>query len=170
MTHTLTYRIHEVAPYINWIYFFHAWGFPPRFAAISRIHGCDACRAGWLAEFPEEERARAAEAMQLFKDANRMLAQLDGDFHTHVRFGLYPACSDGDDLLLTDPEQEGRTLRLALLRQQHTTKPDEPYLCLSDFVRPLSQGISDIVGVFAATVDADMEPVSYTHLTLPTIA
>mgnify|MGYP005853574541 CR=1 FL=1 len=33
MTHTLTYRIHEVAPYINWIYFFHAWGFPPRFAA-----------------------------------------------------------------------------------------------------------------------------------------
>ena len=157
MTHTLTYRIHEVAPYINWIYFFHAWGFPPRFAAISRIHGCDACRAGWLAEFPEEERARAAEAMQLFKDANRMLAQLDGDFHTHVRFGLYPACSDGDDLLLTDPEQEGRTLRLALLRQQHTTKPDEPYLCLSDFVRPLSQGISDTVGVFAATVDADME-------------
>ena len=132
-------------------------GIPPRFAAISRIHGCDACRAGWLAEFPEEERARAAEAMQLFKDANRMLAQLDGDFHTHVRFGLYPACSDGDDLLLTDPEQEGRTLRLALLRQQHTTKPDEPYLCLSDFVRPLSQGISDTVGVFAATVDADME-------------
>ena len=56
MTHTLTYRIHEVAPYINWIYFFHAWGFPPRFAAISRIHGCDACRAGWLAEFPEEEK------------------------------------------------------------------------------------------------------------------
>ena len=51
--------------------------------------------------------------MQLFKDANRMLAQWDGDFHTHVRFGLYPACSDGDDLLLTDPEQEGRTLRLA---------------------------------------------------------
>ena len=126
-------------------------------AALCRIHGCDACRAGWLAEFPEEERARAAEAMQLFKDANRMLAQLDGDFHTHVRFGLYPACSDGDDLLLTAPEQEGRTLRLALLRQQHTTKPDEPYLCLSDFVRPLSQGISDTVGVFAATVDADME-------------
>ena len=93
MTHTLTYRIHEVAPYINWIYFFHAWGFPPRFAAISRIHGCDACRAGWLAEFPEEERARAAEAMQLFKDANRMLAQLDGDFHTHVRFAS-PCCAN----------------------------------------------------------------------------
>ena len=41
MTHTLTYRIHEVAPYINWIYFFHAWGFPPRFAAIVDRFGED---------------------------------------------------------------------------------------------------------------------------------
>lgn len=31
----LSYRIHEVTPYINWIYFFHAWGFQPRFAAIA---------------------------------------------------------------------------------------------------------------------------------------
>ena len=30
MTQTLHYAIHDVAPYINWIYFFHAWGFPPR--------------------------------------------------------------------------------------------------------------------------------------------
>lgn len=22
----LSYKIHTVAPYINWIYFFHAWG------------------------------------------------------------------------------------------------------------------------------------------------
>ena len=29
----LSYKIHTVAPYINWIYFFHAWGFQPRFAA-----------------------------------------------------------------------------------------------------------------------------------------
>lgn len=103
MTHTLTYRIHETAPYINWSYFFHAWGFPPRFADIGHIHGCDACRAGWLSSFPETERARAAEAMQLFKDAQRMLAQLDEDFRTYVRFGLFPANSDGDDLIFHMP-------------------------------------------------------------------
>ena len=40
----LSYKIHNVAPYINWIYFFHAWGFQPRFAAIANIHGCDVCR------------------------------------------------------------------------------------------------------------------------------
>ena len=126
MTQTLHYAIHDVAPYINWIYFFHAWGFPPRFAAISRVHGCDACRASWLADFPEAERARAAEAMQLFKDARRMLAEWDADFATHVRFGLYPAVADGDDLLFTDPEQQERTLRLPLLRQQHTVRAGEP--------------------------------------------
>ena len=157
MTRTLHYSIHEVAPYINWVYFFHAWGFPPRFAAVSRIHGCDACRAGWLAGFPEEERGRAAEAMQLFKEAQRMLSALDGDFRTHVRFGLYPANSDGDDLLFSDPEQTGRTLRLPLLRQQHTVQGNGPYLCLADFVRPAAQGIPDTAGIFAATVDAEME-------------
>ena len=44
----LSYKIHTVTPYINWIYFFHAWGFQPRFAAIANIHGCDVCRASWL--------------------------------------------------------------------------------------------------------------------------
>lgn len=157
MIRTLHYSIHEVAPYINWIYFFHAWGFPPRFAAISRIHGCDACRAGWLAGFPEAERMRASEAMQLFKDAQRMLAEWDGDFFTHVRFGLYPACSEGDDLVFEHPEQQGRTLRLPLLRQQHTPQGKGPYLCLADFVRPAAQGIPDTVGIFASTVDGGLE-------------
>ena len=73
----ISYKIHEVAPYINWIYFFHAWGFQPRFAAIAHIHGCDACRAMWLASFPVEERSKASEAMQLFKEAGRMLATLE---------------------------------------------------------------------------------------------
>ena len=41
----LTYNIADTAPYINWIYFFHAWGFQPRFATIANLHGCDSC--GW---------------------------------------------------------------------------------------------------------------------------
>ena len=32
-----------------------------------------------------------------------------------------------------------------------------PFLCLSDFVRPLSSGITDTVGAFATTVDEAME-------------
>ena len=157
MTHTLTYHIHDVAPYINWIYFFHAWGFPPSFATAARIHGCDACRASWLAGFPETERTRATEAMQLLKDAQRMLTHLDEDFRTYALFGLYPAfAEEADNLVLSDPGHvERRALRLPMLRQQHaTTAPD---LCLTDFVRPAAQGIPDTVGVFATTVPPEME-------------
>ncbi|WP_291527796.1 vitamin B12 dependent-methionine synthase activation domain-containing protein [Bacteroides sp. UBA939] len=150
MTKVLVYAIHDVAPYINWIYFFHAWGFQPRFAAIAGIHDCDACRASWLTTFPEEERNKAAEAMRLFKEANRMLNHLDADFRVRVIFHLCKANSDEDNLLLDNTV-------FPLLRQQ-TPHPDgNPFLCLSDFVRPVSSGIPDTVGIFAASCDKGIE-------------
>ena len=146
----LTYTIHEVAPYINWIYFFHSWGFQPRYAAIADIHGCDSCRAYWLTTFPEEERAKAAEAMQLFKEANRMLNQLDENYHVHTIFRLCEANADEDNLIL-----DGKLF--PLLRQQIPHPDGSPFLCLSDFVRPLSSGIPDTVGIFAASCDGEVE-------------
>lgn len=147
---TITYEIHDLTDYVNWIYFFFAWGFQPRFATIADIHGCDACRAGWLASFPEEERGKAAEAMQLHKEAMRMLNYLDGKYKIYGIYRLMNANSDGDNLIL-----EGT--RFPLLRQQTRVRPEDPFLCLSDFVRPLSSGITDTVGGFATTVDAAME-------------
>ena len=146
----LTYNIADTAPYINWIYFFHAWGFQPRFATIADLHGCDSCRALWLARFPEADRAKAAEAMQLFKEAQRMLAQLEGKLRVQVLFRLCRANAEGDNLLL-----DGVTF--PLLRQQTPHADDSPYLCLSDFVRPRSSGIADTVGVFASTVQGEAE-------------
>ncbi|MDE5701913.1 MAG: 5-methyltetrahydrofolate--homocysteine methyltransferase, partial [Bacteroides sp.] len=162
-----TYSIHEVVPYVNWLYFFHAWGFQPRFATIAHIHGCDACRAMWLAGFPEEERAKAAEAMQLLKEANRMLDLLDRDFRVHSVYRLCKANADGDNLLLDG-------IPLPLLRQQ-TPQPDgAPFLCLSDFVRPLSSGVTDTVGIFAASCDGEVELLHaddpYKHLLVQTLA
>lgn len=147
---TITYEIHDLTDYVNWIYFFFAWGFQPRFATIADIHGCDACRAGWLASFPEEERGKAAEAMQLHKEAMRILNYLDGKYKVYGIYRLMNANSDGDNLIL-----EGT--RFPLLRQQTRVRPEDPFLCLSDFVRPLSSGITDTVGGFATTVDAAME-------------
>lgn len=144
----INYKVHEVAPYINWIYFFHAWGFQPKFAAIADIHGCDSCRAIWLTTFPEEERAKAAEAMQLFKEANRVLNQMDDGYTIRCIFRLCKANSDGDNLIIEETV-------FPLLRQQ-TPHPDgSPYLCLSDFVRPLSSGIADTIGLFASSVSED---------------
>ena len=73
MSTILSYQIHEVVPYINWVYFFHAWGFQPRFATIANIKCCYACRAMWLTTFEEADRPKASEALQLFKEAERIL-------------------------------------------------------------------------------------------------
>ena len=163
----LTYTLAETAPYINWIYFFHAWGFQPRFATIADLHGCDSCRALWLARFPEADRAKAAEAIQLFKEVQRMLAQLEGKLRVQVLFRLCRANAEGDNLLL-----DGVTF--PLLRQQTPHADGSPYLCLSDFVRPRSSGIEDTVGVFAATVGGEAETLGdddpYRQLLVQTLA
>lgn len=141
------YDINDVSPYINWVYFFHAWGFAPQYASIADIHGCDACKAMWLISFPESERGKAAEAMQLFKEANRMINTLNQTGKTHALFRLMKANSADNDIWLEET-------RLPLLRQQTTKEnSEEPYLCLSDFVRPKDSGTSDQVGIFATTVD-----------------
>lgn len=162
------YSIHEVAEYINWSYFFHAWNFSLRFATIVNVHGCDSCRAMWLASFPEEERLQASESMQLYKEATRMLAFLDDKYVTKGICRLCEANSDGDDLILDD-------LRFPLLRQQSSTVDSEGYyLCLSDFVRPLSSDVKDCVGVFATSVDSQMETLfaddPYKRLLVQTLA
>lgn len=162
----LPYRVHEVSPYINWIYFFHAWGFQPRFAAIADIHGCDVCRASWLTTFPEEDRLKAAEAMQLFKEAQRVLNQLDEDITIRCVFKLCRANGDGDNLIIEETT-------LPLLRQQTPHPNGSPFLCLSDFVRPLSSGIPDILGLFASSISEETESYykndPYKHLLVQTL-
>lgn len=164
----LTYRIHDVAPYINWIYFFHAWGFQPRYAGIADIHSCEACHAMWLSSFSEEERPKAAEAIQLYKEACNMLNHLDEEGHTvHSLFRLCRANSDGDNFIIED------TL-FPLLRQQTPHSDGTPYLCLSDFIRPLSSGITDTIGLFASTAGQAAEKSysndPYQHLLAQTLA
>ena len=144
------YDIHELADYINWIYFFHAWGFQPKYSSIADIHGCDGCRAMWLISFKEDERPKASEAMQLHKEAQRMLNSLDGRFKVYAMYRLMDANSDGDNLIM-----EGTIF--PLLRQQSRVKDSDPFLCLSDFVRPASYGMTDTVGCFATTIDPEME-------------
>ena len=152
MTHDISYSVGETAPYVNWLYFFHAWGFPPRFAAIADVHDCVGCRQQWIASFPREEQGRAAEAARLLDEARSLLREWsEAGLQTHFRVVLEQAAADGDDILLLESQ-----MRLPMLRQQHCL-PDKPCLCLADFIRPLALRQPDRIGLFAATAPAEFE-------------
>lgn len=122
----LAYEISEVTPYINWLYFYHAWG---------------------LSGKPKEEK----EKMQ--NEALGMLESWQGKYHTHGIFRLLEANSEGDDIVLFD---DSSITRIPMLRQQKASSEGEPNLCLADFIRPLSQQKRDQLGLFCTTVDAEI--------------
>ncbi len=148
MKTTLHYRPSELSDYINWLYFFHAWGFPSRYGALADACPCPSCRQGWLSSLPEAEQAKGAEAVKLFADARAMLDSSEASFSAHALVGLYEANADGDDILVrTSPSH---TVRLPMLRQQS----GDTCLCLSDFLLPLEGGAKDRIALFVTSVDA----------------
>lgn len=110
--------------------------------------------------------------MQLFKEANRMLDLLDRDYEVRTIFKLCKANSDGDNLVIE--KETDQFLIFPLLRQQTPKRDGSPFLCLSDFIRPLSSGIPDTIGTFASCIDADMEGLyeqdPYKHLLVQTLS
>lgn len=150
--HRRNYPLHTVAPYINWLYFFHAWGFASQFATLAEIHGCEACYQQWVRSFTIAEQPKALEALRLWREAQRLLNLLDTKYRVHGIVRLLECHANGNDLLLYLPEQK-EPFHLPLLRQQNG---NPPYLCLSDFIHPTGMK-KDVVGVFATTVDVTME-------------
>lgn len=115
----ITYNISEIVPYINWAYFFYAWS----------MNG----------------KAKNAQ-LELRSEAEKLLADMEGRYHTRAVFALCEANSEGDDIIINGT-------RVPMLRQQKVI-PGKPNLCLADFIRPASSGIKDAIGLFATSVDA----------------
>lgn len=88
---------------------------------------------------------------RLKAEAEETLSQLNGHYRVYALFRLDDANSDGDDIVLSDGT------RLPMLRQQNATEGDGRNLCLADFVRPLSMGKTDRIGLFATSVDMGLE-------------
>lgn len=153
--------LETIIPYIHWTFFFTAWRLNGRFSEITRIHGCDACRASWLAGFPQADRQKAAEAMQLYKDAVKLLERLvemKAEYCKAV-YGFFPANSRGDDLVVRRPRagaQCGEEIVFPTLRQQ-AEKNAGVYKCLADYVMPASEGRTDYLGAFVVTAGAGAE-------------
>ncbi|MBR5600619.1 MAG: 5-methyltetrahydrofolate--homocysteine methyltransferase [Bacteroidaceae bacterium] len=68
------YSTSEVAPYIDWSYFLHAWRVKPQ----------------------------TATAEELIADAKGMLQALEGKYRTHALFALCDARGDGDNIIIED--------------------------------------------------------------------
>lgn len=166
MIQTISYPIADVVPYINWLYFFHAWQLPTGYASLKHLHRCPSCRAHWVTQYPEAERDKVREGIRLYDEACDMLEALSEKYVTLARLALFDANSDGDDLVIYTPEGE---VRLPLLRQQH----GNPCLCLADFIRPKTMNRKDRMGVFATTIDSAMETLyaddPYRHMLVQTL-
>ncbi len=66
-----TYEIHDLVPYINWVYYYHAW-----------------------------QLRTASQQKQSREEAEEMLVKLDGRYHVYALFQLFEAHSEGDDIVL----------------------------------------------------------------------
>jgi cobalamin-dependent methionine synthase I len=75
MIKTLTYKVSEIEPYINWLYFFHAWEMSGK---------------------PESEKNK------LRAEAETMLSSFEKKYTTRAIFGIFDANSDGDDIIIGD--------------------------------------------------------------------
>jgi 5-methyltetrahydrofolate--homocysteine methyltransferase len=131
----------QVAEYIDWTFFFTAWDLRGVYPKI--LH--------------HEKYGEAAR--ELFANGKELLAELIAGDKLGLRAvqGFWPANSDGDDIVLWQPDAVGERelTRFCMLRQQQQrgAKPGEVpvHRSLADFVAPIGSGLVDHVGAFACT-------------------
>jgi len=128
--------LEDIAPYIDWTFFFSAWELKGKFPKIL-----------------DHERYGAA-ARELYDHGRALLDRIIAEQLLTPRgvYGFWPANRDGDDIVVWGDEARSREhLRFHMLRQQATKPVEQPYFCLSDFVAPTSTGLEDHIGAFAVT-------------------
>ncbi|MFM9280216.1 methionine synthase [Paenibacillus jiagnxiensis] len=85
-------------------------------------------------------------------------AVLDAIMQAHAMYRFFPAQSEGNDILIYDPADHSKVLhRFSFPRQQV-----EPYLCLADFLKPVSSGTMDYVGFLVVTAGHGIRELSTT--------
>ncbi|MCC6214221.1 MAG: methionine synthase [Polyangiaceae bacterium] len=137
----------ELVPFIDWSFFFTAWELPGRYPRIL-----------------EDPRVGEA-ARELFANARALLEELVTGAALRARavYGIWPACSEGDDLVLFEgPGRQAVAARFPMLRQQQK-RDASPCLSLADFVAPRESGLEDWVGAFVITAGIGAEELARHH-------
>ena len=130
----------QLVPFIDWTYFFAAWELKGRYPAIL--------------DHPQRGEA----ARELFENATVLLSAIVRDKLLTAKgsYGFWPAASDGDDIVVCEPEgssgaMKSELVRFPMLRQQEAAN-DRPTRSLADYLAPMDSGIVDHLGAFAVTV------------------
>ena len=136
------YSLENLVETIDWMPFFNAWEFSGKFPDILN------------------DPIKGSEARKLFNDAQSMLTQIISEkwLRADAVFGCFPAYSEGNSIVILDPNDDDREIaRTHWLRQQRPLPDGKPQLCLSDFIAPKSAGIVDYIGGFAVTTGHGIE-------------
>ena len=137
--------LETLVPYIDWTPFFMAWELRGRYPKIL------------------DDPTVGAEATKLLDDARAMLDDWIGSGRVRAKgvYGLFPARSSGDDIVVRPVGAEARTLHC--LRQQRAFADGKPDLCLADFVAPEASGVRDWIGMFAVTAGLGLDEIVAEH-------
>ncbi|MEL7585795.1 MAG: methionine synthase [Prolixibacteraceae bacterium] len=138
----IDYPIAELRKYIDWNFFFFVWELKGRFPDI-------------LSDERQGEQAR-----KVYADAQQMLDRIIERkmLQANGIFGIWPAHSEGDDVVLFDDEARTKELgRFYHLRQQEKKQAGSPNFCLADFVAPREVNKTDYCGAFAVTAGVGIE-------------
>jgi 5-methyltetrahydrofolate--homocysteine methyltransferase len=160
--HTLTdYPISEIRKFIDWRFFFHAWRLQGNFTGVENVTDATSKKA-WLEQYEEgDERIKALEALNVYRDAQEMLNRIESDkmLQANAVFGIFPANSvDDDDIEVYEDESRTKVLtRFCHIREQQEKAGKTNYFCLSDFVAPKESGKFDHIGGFAVTTGIGIE-------------
>ncbi len=122
--------------YIDWTPFFHAWELAGSYPKILN------------------DDIIGEEATTVFNDAQGILRDIVAHKKLKAKavFALYPANSDGDDIVLYHDETcKDVLMTLHHLRQQSEKPPGKPNQCLADYIAPVDTGLNDYLGAFAVT-------------------
>ncbi len=137
--------LQQLVSYVDWSPFFRSWD----------LHG----------KYPDilNDEIVGQEATSLFIDAQNMLQKIiDKKWLTaKACFGLFPANSEEDDILIYDTENiKEEKFRLITLRQQLQKREGQPNLALADFVASKAKGVQDYIGTFCVSTGFGVQEIA----------
>jgi len=136
------YPLNRLVDFIDWTPFFQTWELAGRFPGIL------------------EDPVVGEAASGLYRDARIMLERIVSEkwLQASAVYGIFPAASVGDDVLLFEDEGHGTTMAtLNFLRQQRDKAQGRANRCLADYIAPGKSGLNDHIGLFAVTTGLGIE-------------